>query len=183
MHTHHLQIALHPLQVQHGAMEQSKINKQEEQFAKESSKGIFSHQQKFITTIPIWITTLLLNDSLPQRIASEMKFFWLMRLFRNITLDSKSWHTIHALQLRAHVINWNGWSDSCKEVSGKVTTLTIQDTNSTVVVIWYPCCISDYLLYKVGKGSTNTGPAGLVATALVYTKESYLLTTNFHNNQ
>ena len=37
----------------------------------------------------------------------------------------------------------------------KVTTLTVQDTNSTVVVIWYLCCISNYLLYKVGKGSSQ----------------------------
>ena len=43
VHTHRLQIAFRPLQVQHSTMEQSKINKQ---FAKESSKGIFSHQQK-----------------------------------------------------------------------------------------------------------------------------------------
>ena len=46
-HTHRLQIALRPLQVQHGAIEQSKINKPREQFAKESSKGTFSHQRKF----------------------------------------------------------------------------------------------------------------------------------------
>ena len=45
-------------------------------------------------------------------------------------------------------------------------------TNSTAVVVWYPyaCCISNYLLYKVGKGSSQnrTSWTGCYGPAIPY---------------